>query len=255
VRLHRDGLALGYEESGAGEPSLLLVHGWGTRRGVFEPLVRTFSDTHRVVAVDLRGHGESDASVENVSVETFAEDAAWLASALDLLRPVIIGHSLGGLVALEFASRFDARAAILLECHVAAPPSVAAALEPAIARLETAEYRVTAGALLGLLLGERFDPALRAEMIAYARSLPQRVLSQTLRAALAYDGETAAARIRCPILYVGSPTPYANLPRFRELCPELATAELVDCGHYFPLEVPEQLHPVLRRFLSSPSAP
>ncbi len=49
--------------------------------------------------------------------------------------------------------------------------------------------------------------------------------------------------------YVGSSTPYSNLPRFRELCPELVTAELVDCGHYFPLEVPEQLHPAVRRFL------
>jgi pimeloyl-ACP methyl ester carboxylesterase len=232
-----------------------LVHGWGTRRSAFEPLVRTFSGAHRVVALDLRGHGESDASTKDVSVETFAEDAAWIASELGLNRPVIVGHSLGGLIALEFASRFDARAAILLECHVAAPPSVAAALAPAIARLETAAYQATAGALLGLLLGKRFDPSLGAEMIAYAQGLPQRVLSQTLRAAVAYDSETAASRIRCPIFYVGSSTPYANLARFRELCPQLATAELVDCGHYFPLEAPEQLHPVLRRFLSSTIAP
>jgi pimeloyl-ACP methyl ester carboxylesterase len=156
---------------------------------------------------------------------------------------------MGGYVALELGSRLDARAAVILECHVGAPPSAGAALQPALDRLETDAYAATAGALLDRLLGERFDAANRAAMIAYTRGLPQHVLSRTLRASVAYDACAAAARLRCPVLYVGTSTPYADIARFKELCPQLVTGQLVGCGHYFPLEVPDQLCPMIRRFL------
>jgi pimeloyl-ACP methyl ester carboxylesterase len=249
MKLSRDDVALGYEEAGAGDPPLLLIHGWGVRRSIFGPLIRAMSGAHRVVAVDLRGYGESDAPMQDYSVEAYACDVAWLASELGVNRPVIVGHSMGGLVALEFASRFDARAAVILECHVAAPPAVATALQPALDRLETDAYQTTTGAVLDMLLGKQFDATERARMVAYARGLPQHVLSRTLRASVAYDSQKAAARVCCPILYVGSSTPYADIPRFRELCPQLVTGQLVGCGHYFPLEVPDQLNPMIRRFL------
>jgi pimeloyl-ACP methyl ester carboxylesterase len=207
------------------------------------------SDAHRIVAIDLRGHGESDAPMGDYPIEGHCDDVAWLASQLDVRGPVVVGHSMGGLVALDFASRFRPRAVVILECHVAAPPAVATALQPALERLETEAYQATAGAMLDMLLGKYFDAAERARMVAYARSLPQHVLSRSLRASLTYDSARAAALVRCPILYVGGSTPYADIPRFRALCPQLVTGQLVGCGHYFPLEVPDQLHPMIRRFL------
>jgi hypothetical protein len=44
---------------------------------------------------------------------------------------------------------------------------------------------------------------------------------------------------------------YADIERFRELCPQLLTGQLVDCGHYFPLEVPEPLNAMVGRFLET----
>lgn len=249
MKLSRDDISLGYEQAGAGDPPLLLIHGWGTHRSIFAPLIRATSAAHRVVAVDLRGYGESDAPIQDYSVEAFADDVAWMVSELGLDRPVIIGHSLGGFVALELAACIDACAAVILESPVAAPPAMAAAVQPAIDRLESDAYQTTAGALLDMMLGPHFDAAPRAEMIAYVRSLPQHVLARSLRASVAYDNQNAAARVRCPILYVGTSTPYADIPRLRELCPQVVTGQLVGCGHYFPLEVPDQLNSMIRRFL------
>lgn len=249
MKLSRDDIALGYEEAGAGDPPLLLIHGWGTDRSIFGPLIRATSEAHRVVAVDLRGYGESDAPVQDYDVEAYADDVAWMASDLGLVRPVVIGHSLGGFVALELASRLDVQAAVILESPVAAPPEMAAAIQPAIDRLETDAYQTTAGMVLGMMLGPHFDAGERARMIAYTQALPQHVLARTLRASVAYDNQNAAARVRCPILYVGTSSPYADIARFRELCPQLVTGQLVGCGHYFPLEVPDQLNPMIRRFL------
>jgi hypothetical protein len=75
MKLRRDDVALGHEKAGAGDPPLVLIHGWGgTHRAVFGPLIRATFEGHRVVAVDLRGHGESDAAMQDYSVEAFADD-------------------------------------------------------------------------------------------------------------------------------------------------------------------------------------
>jgi pimeloyl-ACP methyl ester carboxylesterase len=251
MKLIRDDVTLGYEDTGTGDPALLLIHGWATQRSIFGPLVAAMSQAHRVVAVDLRGYGESDAPMQDYSVEGYADDVAWMAAALQLNRPVVIGHSLGGFVALELAARLHARAAVILESPVAAPPAMAAAIQPAIDRLESDAYRDTAAAMLDMMLGPRFDADERARMIAHVRTLPQHVLARSLRASVAYDSRHGAARVRCPILYVGTSTPYADIAQFRELCPQLETAQLTECAHYFPLEVPDQLIPTIHRFLAT----
>jgi pimeloyl-ACP methyl ester carboxylesterase len=66
---------------------------------------------------------------------------------------------------------------------------------------------------------------------------------------VAYDSVAAAAHVTCPLLYVGTSTIYADLARLRALCPQLVTHELAGCGHYFPLEVPDQVMAVIDAFL------
>ena len=56
----RDGCRIVFEESGAGAPPLVLVHGWCCNRSFLEPQRRHFSTHHHVVALDLPGHGDSD---------------------------------------------------------------------------------------------------------------------------------------------------------------------------------------------------
>ena len=55
----------------------------------------------------------------------------------------------------------------------------------------------------------------------------------------------------CPLLYVGTSATYADLDRFRALCPQLVTGQVVGCGHYFPIEVPEQVSAMIARFVET----
>ena len=95
-RLRRDGVALFYEEAGFGEPPMLLVHGLACDHTHFTPQLEHFSGDHRVVAVDLRGHGQSDAPRQEYTIEGFADDLAWVCARLGLENPIVVGHSLGG---------------------------------------------------------------------------------------------------------------------------------------------------------------
>jgi hypothetical protein len=56
-------------------------------------------------------------------------------------------------------------------------------------------------------------------------------------------------RMQMPILYVSSGPWYTDVGRFKELCPQLVTGQTVGGGHYFPLEIPEQVNLMLERFL------
>jgi pimeloyl-ACP methyl ester carboxylesterase len=82
-------------------------------------------------------------------------------------------------------------------------------------------------------------------------SCAQHVLVSTLEGIIAFDSIAAASGVKCPLLYVGTNTTYTDVKRFRELCPQFVTGQLVGCGHYFPIEVPEQLNAMVARFIQT----
>ena len=253
MKLRRDGVALGYVEAGSGDPPILLVHGWGTDRGVLKPLFEHVQSSHRVVSVDLRGFGESDAPDQSYSVQGYANDVAFIATELGVQRPVVIGHSMGGMIALDFAARYGDRlsAAVILEAMVVTPKAVVARVRHLLDEVRTEGYREVVTGLMNYLTGTHFDAAERARLVRFIASCRQNVLVSAMEDMVAFDSDAAAMRVKCPLLYVGTNTTYADVVRFRELCPQLVTGQLVGCGHYFPLEVPEQLNAMVGRFLET----
>src|SRR6478735_6624933 len=106
MRIHRDGVALAYDDAGVGEPPMLLVHGWGTDRFVMKSLFEWARISRRAVAIDLRGFGESGAPQQEYRIEGYSDDLAFLSARLDLGRSIVVGHSMGGMVAVDFAARY-----------------------------------------------------------------------------------------------------------------------------------------------------
>src|SRR5690349_1287954 len=93
---------IAFERTGSGPP-LVLVHGITESHHSWDPLVPALAERFDVVAVDLRGHGES-AKVPPFDVGTLAEDVTTLAARLGLERPYLVGHSLGGFVVTAMAA-------------------------------------------------------------------------------------------------------------------------------------------------------
>ncbi len=127
VRLSRDGIHLAHVEAGpatAQVPPLLLVNGWTGDHGIFAPQIAHFAQSRRVVAVNLRGHGSSDAPRQDYTIEGFADDIAWQCAELKLHKPVVIGHSMGGRIALELCGRYPDLAAgmVMIDTIVMPPP-------------------------------------------------------------------------------------------------------------------------------------
>ena len=98
------------------KPSVLLVHGsWGGEWmwNIYkEPLVKAGFAVH---ALDLRGHGKSGGSIEGSTIQNYVDDVHSVAEDLGLESPIVIGHSMGGLVALMYTSQHPTTALVAID--------------------------------------------------------------------------------------------------------------------------------------------
>lgn len=104
AKLTVNGVVLSYDDRGAGEPPFVFIHGLACDRSFWTPQVEDLSCDFRCVNVDLRGRGES-AETPPYDTTTAADDVAALILELGLDRPIVVGHSLGGLVCLLLNDR------------------------------------------------------------------------------------------------------------------------------------------------------
>jgi pimeloyl-ACP methyl ester carboxylesterase len=104
-----DGLAVAYDVRGQGKVAVVLIHCWACDRSFWKEQVEPLSRRYRVVTVDLGGHGESGADRATWTVAGLGGDVEAVVLALKLDRVVLVGHSLGGPVALDAARRMPGR--------------------------------------------------------------------------------------------------------------------------------------------------
>src|SRR5260370_3627128 len=100
-----DGLSLVGEVSGHGDTALVFLHGWCGDREYWKHEVRSFAADYRVVTLDQAGHGESGKDRKVWSADGLAGDVEAVAKSLGLKRVILVGHSMGGPVALLAAKR------------------------------------------------------------------------------------------------------------------------------------------------------
>jgi len=252
--LVRDGVRLAYQETGSGQPALLFVHGWGCDRSDFAPQMEHFGGRHRVVAVDLRGHGASDKPEQEYTMSALASDVGWLCEQLELARPVLVGHSMGGLVGLELlASAPESVAAIVaLDLPIVLPPGQHERLRRACERVCGPDFEEAVRRFVTGMFLPTDDAARKASIIERMTGGPRHVLTSAMEQFLACDGASAATAraIPVPLLSAASASgQMADVDRLRELCPQLTVGQTVGAGHFIQLEEPDQLNAMIERFL------
>lgn len=245
-----DGVSLPYEDTRTELPPLLLVHGCGFDHNSLTLQRDFFRKSHRVVSVDLRGHGKSDAPKQDYTVAGFADDLAWLCTQLELVKPIVVGHSLGGLVPLELAARYaDIPSSLVMIDSAVFPPQAVIDTVPAqfFEALAGPSYFDAYRQLISTICLS--TDHLSLQMMA-AAPIPQHVLaSSLLNHTINYDASQAASACHVPIAYIFSITPFLDLPRFQSLIPQLVTARTLGAGHFSPIEIPDQINAMIDQFI------
>lgn len=249
----RDGVTLCYDEDGTGDPPILLVHGWCCDHTYLALQFEHFRREHRTVAVDLRGHGQSDKPVQEYTIALFADDLAWLCGEIGLAKPVVIGHSMGGVIAVELAHRYPERVAavVALDAPLVPPPERRERSLRLLEALRGPHYRQAQRDFVSqVMFLPSDDPRRKARIVDAMSSTPQHVMAEAYAALHErWDGAAALRACRLPLLSIAAATPLTDPAHLRALCPHAITGQTVGAGHFLQLEVPEQVNAMIDRFL------
>lgn len=93
-----------YEKCGSGK-SIILLHGWGQSGRTFEEVISYLKEKYTVYVVDFLGFGLSDEPSKSIGVDEYSEHLKMLIEEEEIVNPIILGHSFGGRVAINYASR------------------------------------------------------------------------------------------------------------------------------------------------------
>ena len=267
VLMARDGVRLAHVEAGPSAPQsppLLLINGWTGDHRIFMPQIAHFAARRRVVAINLRGHGASDAPEQAYTMAGFADDVAWQCAQLGLEKPVAIGHSMGGAITLEMCGRHPdlASGMVMIDSIIMPPPALRESpdLHRLLDGIGGPDY-LSVSRANAWDIGCNFDDPARRKMI-YERHIlpacentPQHAAYSAIRNfALNHDPVPAAAACKIPMAYISADVPLVNLARdldrLQQLCPQLVVAKTLLDGHFNTIEVADQVNAMLDRFLA-----
>ena len=99
-----DGLNINYIQYGSGH-DIILLHGWGQNIEMMKPVGDNFSDRFRITILDLPGFGESDEPKEAWTIDRYNSFLEEFISKLEIKKPIVIGHSFGGRLAIRYSAR------------------------------------------------------------------------------------------------------------------------------------------------------
>ena len=108
-------IKINYKDFGAKDKSpIVYLHGWGQNIAMMEPIAKPFTDTHRLVILDLPGFGDSEEPETAWTLDDYVLMLKSLLEHLNIAKPSLIGHSFGGKISLLYASKYPVNRLILL---------------------------------------------------------------------------------------------------------------------------------------------
>jgi len=260
MRVAMNGYSLAVEDGGQGTP-VLMLHGFPMSSAAFAPIRPRVERAARLITIDLRGFGASDAPPGSYDMDSLADDVVRVADHLELDRFVLGGHSMGGYVVFRVATHHRHRLAglILIDTRAAADTAEGAAKRrAAIATIAGGGRAAFLNGFLPLLVAPATrdrQPELMEQVAEIAARIPDHVLIGCLEGMMTRpDSRGLLASLDLPALVVhGADDAVMPVDEARALALALPRGELLevpDAGHTPTLERPDAVGNAIARFLT-----
>lgn len=251
--------ATAYTLAGNGAP-VVLIHGVGLRRQIWAPQIGALARDFTVVAYDTLGHGASANPREDVPLADYADQLCTLLDHLGMARAAVVGHSMGALIALEFALRRPdrVRGVAALNAVFCRTPEQAAIVEARVGLLARDGVKATLDETLSRWFGNPPPAALAstaAEVAGMMRAVDALGYQRAYRLFAHSDRahELRLGQLVVPALFfTGEFDPNSNIAMSRamaQLVPGSRLEMLPDARHMMTVTHPERVNAVLRDFL------
>ncbi len=242
--------------TGAGKSPLILLHGLAANGLCWTAIARELEAEYDVIMPDLRGHGKSSAPEHGYRYEDHANDVVGLINGLGISAPVLIGHSMGGLVATVVASHF---ASLIRGLVLADPTFISSKQQREVRDSDVADQhrRMLTWSLEDVVQDIRSRHPDRSlsiiETIARARLATSMSAFDVLTPPNPeYHEFVSSIDVPCLLVIGGAGVVSAELAsELRHLNPKLQVVQIKDAGHGIFYDQPDQFSAVVKSFLHS----
>lgn len=253
VILSKDGTPISYEVYGAGEPTLVFVHGWSCDARYWRAQASHFSKKHRVVILDLAGHGHSGMSRTKYTMGAFGEDVRAVTEAIGSPRVILIGHSMGGSVIAEAARLMPNRVIGLIGIDTfdnIEYPLTSEELKKMTTPLEK-DFRTGSRQFIGEMILPQTDPQLREWILSDISAAPPAValsaVNEMMTRYITGDAAKVFEKIRIPVITVNGGLWPINYEANRRHMFSYQAIVLKKADHFLMMNRPEEFNRALEQ--------
>lgn len=252
----RDGTPISFEIYGTGEPTLVFVHGWSCDARYWRAQLPYFTKNHRVVMLDLAGHGHSGMTRSQYTMRAFGEDVRAVTEVTGSRRVILIGHSMGGSVIAEAARIMPSRVIGLIGIDTLENIEYLMTreeLKRMIAPLEK-NFRTGSRQFVDEMISPKTNPQLREWILSDMSAAPPAVALSAMSNMMSQyiTGEAAKIfdEIRVPVITVNGDMWPVNYEANRRHMLSFDAIVLKGADHFLMLNRTEQFNRALKKAIS-----
>ena len=260
MRIASNGIQIHVEEQGDGDLSLIFLHYWGGSSRTWTKVIAALPKSHRSLAIDHRGWGDSDAPARGYALADMAADAQGVIEALDLERYILVGHSMGGKVAQLMASRRPKGLVGLVLVAPSPPQPMAMSPEAREAMFGVYASRESiAAAIDGALTAKVLSPKDREQVIEDSLRGAPPAKDAWPRSTSREDITRDVAAINAPTIVIAGELDVVDgvdllKAELLSRVPHAVLQIVPGTGHLLPLESPQELARLIGEFADARAA-
>ncbi|HEX7375134.1 MAG TPA: alpha/beta hydrolase, partial [Steroidobacteraceae bacterium] len=234
-----------------GEPALVFIHGWSCDSGYWDSQLDALAAGHTVITLDLAGHGKSDTlKRKDWSIENFGADVAAVVHATGRAQVILIGHSMGGPVALAAARLLPGKVIGIVGVDTwrdIAHPFPREAAAPVLRGMRKDFVKATSDFVDGNFFTAQTDPIVRKWIVKDMAAAPPKVAIPALEQLLAFDYRPVLAALDVPLVAINADVPPTDEAATRSLEPRFRVVTMTGVGHFPMMEKPALFNQMLLR--------
>jgi pimeloyl-ACP methyl ester carboxylesterase len=248
-----------YDTYGQGTP-IVFLHPWSTNGYIWYYQVFPFARTNQVIVIDHRGHGRSDKPANGYSIQEHASDVRAVLDAVGVLKAILVGNSIGGMIAMQFT--LDNPDRVIGQLILSSGTALGEGMPKEAADAFKKDYEGTFGALMegaASAKTKRERPEILEVMRAHfsvQSNFPKHVFDSAMadpNGVFGWNIKSRLSSIKTPTLVVAGEedqaTPVAANKYLADNIPGAKLIVVKDAGHFCQLEKPLEFSAMLKEFV------